>query len=343
MIIGDKVHEGKTKMIREVDRRYFKLAVGKIKKDSDNDISCSCPACGETRNRLHLYDSGNGDALVFCYNSGCELNDSAAPLGKFLDVIESPYLSGYKRETLGVAVDQIKNEISMGDILKKIKTKTDPDFDLEPAKTNELEIPLHHFDKASSNQDAVEYLKIRGINEIPDNWYFSTDEFFTHNKKTMYVKDYLIIPILNKHNKIKGFYSRSIREKRFSTYLLDTEKVWTQNPKNPPEIFAEGIFDALSTGFENPAAMLGAGLSQGYRNSLSKDVIFAFDNDKTGREKSLEYIDYGFKVFVWPNLDIKDFNELVQKGASKETIKQMILDNCYSGIQAKIRIRMRER
>ena len=61
-------------MIDILNSKYFKLSVGKIKKETPDEISCCCPACDDTKNRLHLYHTEVGD-LVHCFNAGCELSE----------------------------------------------------------------------------------------------------------------------------------------------------------------------------------------------------------------------------------------------------------------------------
>ncbi len=332
-------------MIPPVDIRYFKLSVGKIKKESPTDISCNCPNCGDTKGRLHLYDSGNDYSLVFCYNEGCEFSDSAHTVKNFLDIINSPYLGAYKRETMGVQIDNLKTEKSLQSILEMVKNKTgQTNQELQKPKK---EIPLHKlFSKAKDNLRCVEYLENRNI-EVQDDWFFSTDKFFEYNNKRVFLENYILIPIYDEDKRYRGFYSRSIDKKDFSTFLLpDTEKIWRKNPSVIPDIITEGIFDGISSGFENPAAMLSAGISENYRKTLpigKTGPIFALDNDETGNRKAQKYAEMGFRIFVWPEIPYKDFNELRQSGMMEDQIKQMIQENTHQGINAIVRLKMSEK
>ncbi len=324
-------------MLERLNSKYFKLAVGKLKKETLDELVTCCPMCGDQKNRLHLYSSDVGD-LVHCFNSGCELEAKHHSVRNFLDIIGSPYISSYKREQLGTTVEKLKTEQNVQGILDNLK-KLPP----EPKRTLEKEIPLHRlFGKAEDNEECHTYLLNRCIDVQPD-WFFSTNKFFEYNGKRVFLENYILIPIYNEDYKYRGFYSRSIKEKTFSTFLLeDTEKIWRSNPDRFPDIICEGIFDALSTNFDNCAAMLGAGLSEEYRNTLPKSTLFAFDNDETGTRKSIEYCDKGFNIFVWPEVKYKDFNEMLTLGTSRTKIKKMIEDNTYSGIIAKTRLKMKE-
>lgn len=322
-------------MLNRTNSKFFKLAVGKLKKDSPTEIVSCCPMCGDTKNRLHLYSTEVGD-LVHCFNDGCELADKHHSMRKFLEIISSPYVSSYKRETLSNTIDTLKNADDVQDILARVNAK-------KATPAPQVEIPLAKlFGYAKDDVECSEYLKNRKIT-VRDDWFFSKQKFFEFQEKKVYLMDYLLIPIYDENYKYKGFYSRSIKEKSFSTFLLDgTEKIWRSHPDQFPDIITEGIFDAISSGFENSAAMLSASVSQEYRDSLPKSTIFAFDSDETGMNKAIQYVDYGFQIFVWPEGDIKDFNDLVVQGWSREKIKAMIKENTYSGIVAKTRLKMRE-
>ncbi len=326
-------------MIEQVNRKYFRMAVDKLKKDTPNDMSACCPLCGDTKNRLHLYHTPVSD-LVHCFNSSCELEEKHHSMKNFLDIINSSHLHAYKRETMQNTVASLRNESSLQDILDKANAKNAP----EAAEHNEPEIPLDTlFEKAKDSPEAVEYLKNRNI-EVQDRWYFSKSKYFVHNDQRVFLENYLIIPIINESGKYRGFYSRSIGpDKKFSMFLLDgTEKVWIQNPIKKPTHFCEGIFDALSGEFDNPAAMLGAGLNKDYMNTLDKETVFIFDNDVTGIKKAIEYCDLGFKIFVWPEINFKDLNEMLCKGFDKSQITEMVNENIFSGIMAKTRLKMKE-
>ena len=326
-------------MLSNTDRRYFRLSVGKLKKDTPTEMSCNCVACDDTSNRLHLVYVGSGAySYVKCFNAGCFLEEPTS-MRKFLEIIGSVHLYAYKRETMQNTVASIKNERSLQDIINRATPAKIP----EVTHHNEPELPLNTlFSKAKDSPQAVEYLANRNIN-VQDRWYYSDQKFFEYEGKKVFLENYIIIPIINANGKYRGFYSRSLDEKRFSTFLLpDTEKIWIQYPEKKPDIIAEGIFDAISSGFENPGAMLGAGLSQGYRENLSKDTIFAFDSDETGIEKALEYADYGFRIFVWPEMLEKDLNDLSNRLMPHE-IKRLILDNTSQGMMAKVKLRMKEK
>ena len=327
-------------MIHAVNQKYFKLIIPKLKKDTPDELSGCCPVCSDTKNRLHLVHVQDGDYdYVKCFNSGCDLEEPQN-MYNFIKIASPGYLNQYKQETFKTRIKDFKNSENLQDIINKAKEQKDQK---SPKKTEEQEIPLNNlFEKAKDIPECIEYLKQRHI-EPMDDWFFSKDKFFNYNNKNVYLKNFILIPIYNK-DKYRGFYSRSIEEKKFSTFLLpNTEKIWIQNPAFIPEIITEGIFDALSTGFDNPAAMLGASLSSEYIKTLPKNTIIATDNDQTGIKKLYGFIKKGFKVFIWPDQKEKDFNEMLQTGYKKQDIKKFIQMNTYTGLMAQVKLNLKEK
>jgi len=324
-------------MLEPVNTKYFKMAVGKLKKDTANEISCCCPVCGDDKDRLHLYWTEVGD-LVHCFNDGCELSDKHHTIRNFLSIAAPGLYEQYRRETFKGTIKALKETESLQDIMQGLN---------KPKPKPKKSIPLDNlFMSIMDSEAGIKYVKTRGIKEdIYKDWYFSEDRFFEFEGKKVFLKNYIIIPIFQ-DEKYRGFYSRSITAKNFSTFLLpDIEKIWTSKDEYP-EIICEGIFDALSTGFESSGAMLSASLSKEYTESLPKSTIIALDNDQTGVRKAKKFLQDGFRVFVWPDSNIvkeKDFNEMLQSGYKLNEIKEIILNNTFSGIIGKVKLGIKEK
>ena len=320
--------------------KYFKMVVEpkSIKKDTPTEVQANCPLCGDKKYRLHLYrPKGFTKDVTHCFNAGCILEEKHHSILNFLKLTKPELVPLYKRENLDYVINEIKGNDPQS-VLESIEKVTD--------KRGDPEIPLHRFFKKCKDSDACKgYVKHRGF-QPKDDWYYSEDEFFEYNNKKVYLKDYLIIPIYN-NGKYKGFYSRSIKEKKFSTFLLpDTEKVWMCDPFLEPqdlEILCEGIFDSLSSGFQKCGAMLSASLSKEFMDKLNPECIIALDNDETGIKKSIKYIEEGFRVFVPPDdWNYKDFNDAKISGVSSNEIKKIIEENSYKGILGLTKLKMKE-
>jgi DNA primase len=70
-----------------------------------------------------------------------------------------------------------------------------------------------------------------------------------------------------------------------------------------------------------------------------RDVVFVFDNDKTGIEKSIKYAKLGHKVVIYPkDIQEKDVNDLLKKGWSKDDLTELIKANTFQGFEAVIKL-----
>lgn len=170
----------------------------------------------------------------------------------------------------------------------------------------------------------------------------------------------ITFPITDESGSVVSFYGRSISDA--STKLSNRAKVSHLYLKGPHRgvfnrkastiydeiILTESIIDALSLitfGIENVQALYGTnGLTdehlQALRDDRVKTVILALDNDDAGRTASGKLkerlLSDGFtvKVIVPPSVssmfpdrpesEVKDWNEYLTRGGSKESLKQCI-------------------
>lgn len=328
-------------MLKPIDVRYFKMAVGtdRIKHESQSDISARCPICGDSKHsrnkaRLHLYER-NGVTLVNCFNECSCVNK---PVYKFLKDYYPNLLSSYRRETFNSKIDILKteNNDNLDDLVG------DLDFDVPKiSEEYQFEKPKILFDISNrfEKSNAYDYIESRGL-----EWSPSLGDIYVSRKpltidgKFYNIKDFIIIPLYC-GDKWYGFYSRSLTEHKFYTYIPEKNtgfKIWNlyNIDKSKPIYVFEGIFDALTAynnGIINVVACMGAKLPLEMFKDC--DLIFALDNDTTGLKNSLMYAKRGYKVVIYNN-NIKDLNEMYQKDIN---IKD-VLNNISSGINAVIKI-----
>ena len=335
-------------LLHEQSIKYFTLVVNpsEIKKNTKYEISCNCPLCGDKKHRLHLYrPQGFDQDVVHCFNEGCVLSDKHHNILNFLKIAKPDLVKSYSADTFKEKINKWTGNVSS--IVEKIE-KTTGISEIETRKAK-LELPLDKlFIKCKDSKKCTEYVKNRKIqnaDKFIDDWYFSDQKFFVYNNKTLYLENYIIIPIIHS-GLYKGFYSRSIQEKQFGTFLLPgAEKIWFSNSSiEDVQILTEGIFDALSTGYKKSGAMISASLSPSLLQELkiqNPNVIFALDNDKTGVKKSIQLAKEGFRVFIWPEeMQQKDFNEMIAS-VPIYAIKNLIQNNIHSGIDAQVRLKMK--
>jgi len=321
--------------------KYFKQAVNADSyKETNLDIACRCPICGDSKSkksskRLHLYRKGDVE-LVNCFNQGCACENKT--MYSFLRDFYPDLLPMYRKEVFTDKINVLKSQ-SLGDMVQN-----HPEPEVVILKTEEIIpdlIDLSSFLKPLT-EEYIQYLTKRGLaKHIDKTWSIGTDNIQIGG--TIYnIKDYLVIPLMC-NGKMYGFYSRSIHEKDFITYISTLGfKVWNWfgiNKDQPCYIF-EAIFDGLSTGLNNIIANLGAKLHDDRIKDL-KDPIFCLDNDKTGIETSIKYAQQGYKVFIMPNkYHEKDFNELKLNNPDLD-ISELVRSNIYSGVSAITRLKMK--
>lgn len=324
-------------MLNRIDIKYFKLAIGHdyIGKESNVDINAKCPICGDSKRgnkkRLHLYYKNN-ITNINCFNGDCSCKNKT--VYSFLEDFYPNLLQGYKREMFGMAFDNLKNEYRT-DVFKNIEIKEE---------SNEvITHDLTSFFKNIEDSPCIEYLKSRGIqyNQKYGKWYYGFQDLKI-GKKFYPISDSIIVPLYYK-DVMYGFYSRKLKEKTFCTYNPEDNigyKIWNwfYIDRSKPVYIFEGIFDAISSGFDNIIASISAKIPQERLKEL-KEPIFVLDNDRTGLINSLQYAKMGYPVYIQPNEYIqKDINKLAET-VSQEYIQKMINENLYKGIQAQIKIK----
>lgn len=314
--------------LNDINVKYWEIAHGGNKGyHRSDDYSARCDVCGDSstnksKKRLHLYRKNTYEEdSIKCFNCGYTGN-----MFSYLKNYHPSYYDTYKSERGFGALNALKNEY----LTIKAKPKVNSLYTFSPPKE------FLEFDER-----ATKYIEGR---KVTVDEYFYSDGFVQLGDKKVNLKDYVVIPLLE-NDRWYGFYSRCISSKIFYTYIPEQNsgyKVWNWfniSKKNSVYVF-EAIFNALSTNIQNSIACMGSDLPMERLGELD-DVVFLFDNDKTGREKSLKYALLNHKVFIWPNdIKDKDFNDLLKKGMSKNAVTTFIKDNIHSGISAIVKLKM---
>lgn len=353
-------------MLDRIDIKYFKMAVGDANiRETDNDIAVSCPVCGDSRTnrnsrRLHLYKKGDHTG-VNCFNGDCSVENKT--VFSFLRDFFPNHLSSYRREKFRDNMQQLGNLSSSGsgdvfDFGKELEISEEfgdlgdwenSEIAVLSSESPVVAIDLRNYITAIEKiPQALEYIKSRGLSYSPElygNWFYGHQNLEIDD--VVYkVQDSIIIPLYtdSSFTKMYGFYSRSISEKFFSTFMQDINigyKIWNYfNIDNTKEVYIfEGIFDAIASGLDNVIALMGAKLPEDRLKEINNPV-FVLDNDRTGLLNSIEYARKGCKVYIQNKYPQKDINSLMQDNPDLD-VGSFIKNNLYKGILAEVNIKQK--
>ena len=326
-------------MLDRNDIKFFKLAVGleNLGKETDKDVSARCPVCGDSRTnkrtkRLHLYEK-NGVTNVNCFNGDCAVHNKT--MYSFIKEFFPALFEQFKKDNFKNTIQRLASNEDVFASFKKEEPKKE-----KPVLTQDLTPYLKNI---TLSEECIVYLRNRGIPYIADKrgkWYFGYQDIKIGD--TIYkITDSIVIPLYY-NDEMYGFYSRSIKDKSFCTYMHDANigyKIWNwfNVDKSQPVYIFEGIFDAISSGKYNIIALMGAKIPEERLNEL-KYPVFVLDNDKTGLMNSLAYAKKGYSVYVQPDsFKEKDMNELMLN--QRIDVSELIDTNTWKGLSAEVRIK----
>lgn len=293
----------------------------------------SCPICKEGKspwkkrgfvllaNRNHTHNS------VICKN--CDLNTN---IEKFIQMLDESLYQEFVRANRKNLIRDLRE----GKINRKFQ-EIKNDFGVSESGLKLFNLNPKAFIPLKRNSDAIKYCIGR---KIPENL-FESLYYCIHPKCTW--TNMVIFPFW-KGEKIYGFQGRSIKEKRFNTFSKNdgfkVYNIFNVDMQKTVYVF-ESIIDSMMV--DNSIAMVGADLSEVIQERLNRREIYAFDNDDTGINKSIKYLEKGKKVFCWPNelSGIKDANQAIVQGMTRDKLHKIINENVVEGIAGSVRLKMK--
>jgi hypothetical protein len=154
----------------------------------------------------------------------------------------------------------------------------------------------------------------------------------------------LVIPFYDKENKLIAIQGRALGESklRYITIKLhdDNPKVFGLDRINQDEMIyvVEGPIDSM---FLNNAVATADSNLESITNIYDKSkVVLVFDNEPRNKqivEKIKLAIANHFNVVIWPEfIDSKDINEMILNGFSPDEIQDIISNNTFVNLRAKM-------
>jgi transcription elongation factor Elf1 len=319
------------KYLNEISFRLQKFA----KKDSYL-FNFRCPYCGDSsksknKARGYVYKV-KGTMLFKCHN--CGKGTSFGALLKYLDTEK------YKQ--------YIMERFTNGETKRTIHDE--PIFDIPKYEPKKTFAGLKSIAALKGDHPAKQYVMNRQIPEEYHTKLFFAPKFFSWcntqipNKFPEIKEEHprLIIPFYDDEGQIFAFQGRAFGNEipKYITLKLDTtrDKVYGLDTVDfTKTVFVvEGPIDSMF--LNNSIAMAGADMSP----SVNADYIFVYDNEPRNKEivRSMEkVIDEGYAICVWPEtVEQKDINDMILSGKTKQQIANLILENSYKDLEAKMKI-----
>ena len=304
-----------------------------FKQKNDYLYNFRCPHCGDSKKsklkaRAYLYRIKN-DMFFKCHNCGMGQN-----LANFIKHIDPKMYSEY--------------------ILERYKGSTPatpkPKFDdFKPVfKETTVIDDLKKVSELADDHPVRKYVEDRKIPKEYHNILFLCDKFMTLVNKVKpntykVIKDHprLIIPFYDTTGKIFAFQGRAFgnEQPKYLTIKLDEskQKVYGLERINFTQHIniVEGPIDSLF--IDNCLAAAGADL---FLNKKVKpeNVTYIFDNEPRNKEiikRMYKVIEKDFNIVIWPNdIQLKDVNDMIKSGMTKDEVADIISNNTYSQLSA---------
>ena len=320
-----------------IDSKYLNILspqLLKFKKKGDYLWNFRCPYCGDSQKsrskaRGFVYRKKN-DLFYKCHNCGI-----GATLGNLIKHLDSKIHKDYimERYQKGVKTNNPEPEFK---------------FDVPVFRKKGILKDLKSIDSLPEGHPARRIIKDRLIpsKSLADLYLCESFYKFTNrlipNKFPSLDGDHprLLIPFRDEEGEVFAYQGRAFgnEQPKYLTIKLNESKNkifgLDRIDKEKQIYVVEGPIDSLF--LDNCIAVAGSDL-----NKIEGDLTIIFDNEPRNREivKQIEkVINSGRNIVLWPeSMKYKDINDMILGGYSKSEIQQIIMDNTFSGVEAKLR------
>lgn len=329
-----------------IERKYlghiqFKLE--QFKQKNTDLYNFRCPLCldskkNRTKARGYVYRKGN-DYFYRCHNCGVSIT-----FGSLLKEMDAQAYKAYilERYTNG----SHKNAPVKKPDLSEYRGNAFSYF----ASVSRISIPK--ISELPDGHYAKEYIRSRKIplefwDELlyTDNFRsFMDSDFPEHGKDELPEDDRVVMLYKNESGSVTNVAGRALGDTKLrylTVKITDEKKVFGLHrlSKKDRVYVVEGQFDSLF--LPNAVASGDSNLSGVAEHLADCDAVLVYDNEPRNKEIVRQIgksIDNSYKVCLFPEgTPGKDINEMVMNGMSKEEIKQLIDENTYSGLTAKLK------
>ena len=340
-----------------LDAKYLSLLSFRLrnfKKKGNDQWNFSCPYCGDSKTdkrkaRGYVFQR-KGKYRFYCHNC----NIPGVDIPKLVRHVDPSLYDEYIREKV-TSDPQQQTKSDLQQFVDKMKA---------PVFTKSS--PLKHLKKISLFKPSSAVKMWVDGRRIPADCHYRL--FFCKEFKH-WVNEYcipdkfdsdsltrdeprLIIPFLDKEGNMFGFQGRSFKKNatlRYITIMMDEDKpkifgLDKVDENKKPIYVVEGPLDSLF--LPNAVASAGSDLTSNIHHisNNKSDFVIVYDNEPRNKEIVKKYekaIDQGYTVCMWPeSIEQKDINDMVLAGLEPNKVVDIINQNAYSGLEAKLRFQL---
>ena len=321
-----------------IDTKYLNIIspyLQQFKKKGDDLWNFRCPYCGDshksrTKARGFVFRKKN-DLFFKCHNCG-----TGASLGNLIKTLDSKTYKDYIMERYKKGVET--------------RSSPQPEFKFNAPVFRKKGIlkGLKSIQDLPDDHPARQIVERRKLPVESLSDLYLCESFFKFTNSIIKGKfpfldgDHprLIIPFRGEDGEVFAYQGRAFgnEQPKYITIKIDADrdKIFGLDKvdKSKPILVVEGPLDSLF--LDNCIAVAGADFS-----SMEGDLTVIYDNEPRNKEinKQIEKtIDQGKSVCLWPDtMEYKDINDMVIGGYTKEEIQEIITNNTFSGVAAKLR------
>ncbi|MDP7368129.1 MAG: hypothetical protein QGH83_12835, partial [Candidatus Pacebacteria bacterium] len=319
-----------------IDQKYLNIISPQLKQfksKGSNLWNFRCPYCGDskkskTKSRGFVYQKKN-DLFYKCHNCGL-----GTTLGKLLQYLDSKIYDDYilERYRCGIKTTNPSPEFSFDEPVFRKK-------DVLSSLLSISELDSEHPARKIVEKRKLPTSRLTDIYFCPRFYKYSNN--LVPNKFPSLDGDHprLLIPFRDEEGEMFAYQGRAFgkeQPKYLTIKLEERDKIFgLDRVDKRKEVFVvEGPLDSLF--LDNCIAIAGAEVP-----NLDCDFTIVFDNEPRNKEicKQMEKtLNQGTGLVIWPDsIKHKDINDMIVAGYSQSQVQQIIKDNTFIGVAARLR------
>jgi len=334
-----------------VDVKYLNQIGGKLslfKKKDQYTWNCRCPICGDSQTkknkaRGYFYRARN-DLQYKCHNC-----DASMHFGTFLKDFDQNLYREYRLERYSLGENRKAHANPERDLKEQFDFTAAESLLPEKTLLDEL---LDRVDTLPADHEVRKFCAERKIPDYQLSRLYFIDDMRKIGQINPKMRDKittaeprLVIPFRDGAGRLLGVTCRALRGETLRYIMVrideDAPQVFGLDEVNPltTVYVVEGPIDSLF--LYNAIAVGGTGFHRAGDLGIDRRrLTFVIDNQPRNREVVAVYkriIDAGYNVFIWPDTDSKDINDLVlETGKNAREIGEMIDGRTFSGLRANV-------